>query len=274
LEGSHINRTQLFDCHMGTRVMPGRVITDVSPHGMMDVKGIITYSSNIGMSLIAEKMGNTALHGTIRRFHFGQKLGIECPGEAYGLVYPLKRWTRMSAASIGMGYEILVTPLQLATAFAAIINDGVMLKPRIVKRLLGPDGTVVQEERPPEVLGRVVDAEIARYIAQDLMVSVVENGSGKGAKLDHYQVLGKTGTTKLTYKNRRDYEPGAYQGTFVGAAPVGREELVTLVMIRRPNPKVAYYGSAVAAPVVGEILRASLPYLRVPPDGRVVSAAP
>lgn len=272
LEGGFISRTQQFDCMMGTRVMPGRVIKDVSAHGMMDVLGIITHSSNVGMSFIAERMGNPALHATIRRFHFGQKLGFECPGEADGLVRPLKRWGSMSTASVGMGYEITVTPLQLATAFSAIVGEGVMPKPRVIKRLLNADGSPAREEPPVQLLGRVVDAETARYISRELMVSVVENGSGKGAKLDHYQVLGKTGTTKLLGEGTKLYEPGAYQGTFVGAAPMGREELVALVMIRRPNAKIAYYGSAVAAPVVGKILGQSLPYLGVTPDHPTVAS--
>jgi cell division protein FtsI/penicillin-binding protein 2 len=116
--------------------------------------------------------------------------------------------------------------------------------------------------------------ETARYIARELMVSVVENGSGKGAKLDHYQVEGKTGTTKLMGRGTKVYEAGAYQGAFVGAAPMGREELVALVMIRRPNARIAYYGSAIAAPVVGQILGQALPYVGVPPDKQLASTGP
>src|SRR3990172_3294597 len=180
LEGSHISATELIDCHMGTRTNGNRTITDVKPHGIMDVKGIITHSSNIGMSMIADRMGNPALHNTIRRFGFGTKTGIECPGEADGVVYSLKKWSKLSTASVGMGYEVLVTPLQLITGFATIINDGVMLRPRIVKRLLGPRGETVNDLDSPQVVGRVVSSKIARYVAGELLVSVVENGSGRG----------------------------------------------------------------------------------------------
>ncbi len=273
LEGSHVSTSELINCHMGERRIGRRTITDVKPHGMLDVKGIITHSSNIGMSMIADRMGNSALNNTIRGFRFGTRSGIECPGEAGGLVRSLKSWTRESTASVGMGYEVLVTPLQLINGFAAILNDGVMLKPRIVKWLLGPDGEVVDGSESPQIVGRVVSSPIARYVANDLLVSVVENGSGKGAKLEHYRVLGKTGTAKLMYKGGKTYEPGAYLGTFVGAAPVDCPALLAIVMIRRPNPRVAYYGSAVAAPVVGEILRHALPYLGVPPDNDPVAAA-
>jgi len=273
LEGAHVSTSELINCHMGKRMIGRRTITDVKPYGMMDVKGIITHSSNIGMSMIADRMGNSVLRSTIRRFGFGTKTGIECPGEAGGRVYSLKSWTKESTASVGMGYEVLVTPLQLINGFASILNDGVMLKPRIVKMLLGPDGEMVGDSDSQQIVGRVVSSQIARYVANELLVSVVENGSGKGAKLEHYRVLGKTGTAKLMYKTGKTYEPGAYLGTFVGAAPVGRPALVAMVMIRRPNPRVAYYGSAVAAPVVGEILGQALPYLGVPPDDDSVVAA-
>jgi len=273
LDGSHISATELIDCHMGTRTIGSRTITDVKPHGMMDVKGIITHSSNIGMSMIADRMGNPALHNTIRRFGFGTKTGIECPGEDDGRVYPLKRWSKLSTASVAMGYEVLVSPLQLINGFATIINDGVMLRPRIVKRLLGPGGETVGDSESPQIAGRVVSSRIARYVTEELLVSVVENGSGRGAKLEHYRVLGKTGTTKLISRNGKEYEPGAYLGTFVGAAPVARPALVAMVMIRRPNPRVAYYGSAVAAPAVGEILGQALPYLGVPPDNDSMAVA-
>jgi len=273
LDGSYISANEQFDCHMGTRTIGRRTITDVKPHGMMDVKGIITHSSNIGMSMISDRMGNPALYNTIRRFGFGAKAGIECPGEAEGRVFPLKRWSKLSTASVAMGYEVLVSPLQLINGFSTIINDGVMLRPRIVKQLLDPGGEPVMGLESAQIVGPVVSSRIARYVTNELLVSVVENGSGRGAKLEHYRVLGKTGTTKLTYKDRGEYEPGAYLGTFVGAAPAERPVLVAMVMIRRPNPRLAYYGSAVAAPAVGEILGQALPYLGVPSDNAGLAAA-
>jgi len=273
LDGSYISATEMFDCHMGTRTIGSRTIKDVKPHGMMDVKGIITHSSNIGMSMIADRMGNPALHATMRRFGFGSKTGVECPGEAEGRVLPLKSWSKLSTASVGMGYEVLISPLQLINGFATIINDGVMLRPRIIKRLLGPGGETARDSESPQIVGRVVSSRIARYVTDELLVSVVENGSGRGAKLEHYRVLGKTGTTKLMYRDGKIYEPGAYLGTFVGAAPVERPALVAMVMIRRPNPRLAYYGSAVAAPAVGEILGQALPYLGVPSDNESFAAA-
>ena len=268
-----LSTTELIDCGMGRRYFGRRLVKDVSPHGLMDIKGIITKSSNIGMGIIAERMGDAALYDIMRRFGFGEKLGIECPGEASGIVYPLRRWTSMSAASIAMGYEVAVTPIQLAAAFSAIVNDGVYVAPRLVKRLLASDGTILEHRtsRPPP--RRVIPSDVARYMATELLVSVVANGSGWRAALDDYQVMGKTGTAKLPFADRKGYEPGAYLSLFMGAAPARDPQVVAVVMIRRPNPSIGYYGGRVSGPAVREILRETLAYLGVAPDGTVAMTA-
>lgn len=266
LEGGFVSTTEKIDCHMGRHFFGRRLVKDTSPHGLMDLKGIIARSSNIGMGLIAGRMGNVALHDIIRRFGFGATTGIECIGESPGVVRSIDKWGTLSTQSVAMGYEVSVTPLQLITAFSAIVNDGLLLKPRLVKQLLAPSGAVVASFEEPEVVRRVVGSDVARYVAQELLVAVVEEGGGHRAKLDRYRVLGKTGTVKLTYQDRAGYEPGAYLGMFIGAAPATRPELVVLVMIRRPDATTAYYGGAVAAPAVGEILDAALSYLGIPGD--------
>jgi cell division protein FtsI/penicillin-binding protein 2 len=236
---------------------------------MLDIRGIVTYSSNIGMGMIAQRMGNEVLHDTLRRFGLGQRTGVGLPGESGGVVYQLRRWTSYSTTSVPMGYEVLVTPLQLVTAFAAIVNDGILLKPKIVKKLLGPSGEIIESFETPQIVRRVVSSQVARFVSRDLLVSVVENGGGRRAKVGPYRVLGKTGTAKLTYPDRSGYEPGAYQSTFVGAAPVAHPQAVVAVLVRRPNPSLGYYGSTVAAPIVGEILAETLSYLQVEPEARV-----
>jgi cell division protein FtsI (penicillin-binding protein 3) len=251
---------------MGSHRFGRRLVRDTKPYGLLDLRGIITHSSNIGMGIIAHRMGNEVLYETVRRFGFGRRTGIECPGESAGVVYPLSRWTSYSTTSVPTGYELLVTPLQLINAFAAIVNDGILMKPRLVKKLLGPDGEVLQSFDAPVILGRATSSEVARYVAQELLVSVVENGGGHRAKTGPYRVLGKTGTAKLAYPDRGGYQDGAFLGLFVGAAPALNPQVVAMAMIRRPNPDIGYYGGKVAAPVVGEILAKTLAYLEVPPD--------
>jgi len=276
IEGSYVSLTEQIDCHMGHKFFGGREIKDVKKCGMLDLRGILTYSSNIGMVTIAERMGNPALHNTVRRFGFGEPTGIEYPGEAEGLVRPLKKWGRLSTQSVAMGYEISTTPLQLAAAFSAIVNDGMLLKPRLVSQVLSAEGDVIRDNSQPVVVNRVIASQTAQLLTKDLLASVVEEGSGKHAKLDHYRVCGKSGTAKLPFANRKGYEPGAYMGAFLGAAPVrpdGPPDLSVVVMIRRPDAAKAYYGGAISAPVVGEILRRSLAYLQVPADESMLAQA-
>ncbi len=265
LELGFVSPEERIDCGNGVRRFPGRTIRDTRPNGILDLKGIITRSSNIGMALIGQRMGKGALYATLQRYGFGQPTGIECAGEGAGLVHPLSRWSELSVTSIPMGYEVLVTPLQLAAAYAALLNDGVMLRPRLVKELLGPDGSPVRKAEGPEPLRRVVSKGVARYVTRELLVSVVENGGGKRARIGPHRVLGKTGTAKLVGPDGR-YEDGAYLSLFVGASPVDRPRLVVVAMVRRPDPARGFYGSQVAAPLVGRILAETLAYLGVPPD--------
>lgn len=273
LAGGFVSTTETIDCHMGTYRIGRRVIRDVRPHGLLTIRGIVSQSSNIGMGIVAERMGNDALWRTVRAFGFGEPTGIELPGEATGLVRAPERWGRMSTNSVAMGYEISVTPLQLIVAYGSLLNDGVLIRPRIVKQLLAPDGSVLEGKSGPEVVRRVVPSPVARYMCDELLAAVVNEGGGWRARLDSYGVVGKTGTAKLTYADRRGYEPDAYLSSFVGAAPARDPEVVALVMIRRPNAKIGYYGGKVAAPAVGAILEATLTYLDVLPDAEVMASA-
>jgi len=266
LEGGFVSTFDKIDCHMGEYHLGGRVLTDTSPHGLMDIAQIITYSSNIGMALVGERMGAKALHRTIRSFGFGERTGADCPGEAPGIVYPLRDWTSYSTASVSMGYELSVTPLQLITGFCALLNDGVLVRPRLVRQLLGPTGDVVKSFDSPVQVRRAVSSSVARYMTCELLTSAVKEGTGKRARTEHYRVLGKTGTPKLAYRNRGGYEPGAYLPTFIGAAPANDPKIAVLVMVRRPNARKDYYGGKVAAPAASRIIAEVLPYLGVPRD--------
>jgi len=266
LDGGYVPADEKIDCKMGSYRFGRRLVTDVSPHGMMNLSEIVTKSSNIGMGLIAERMGNEALYDTIRRFGFGDPVDIDYPGESAGVVYPLSQWTSYSATSVSFGYEVAVTPLQLLTAFCSLVNDGILLRPRLVGALLAPDGRVVKSFDSPEIVRRVVSSETARLMAKEVLVAVVEGGSGRQARLRNYRVLGKTGTAKLPYTDRGGYESDAYLATFVGAAPVDDPRVAAVVMVRRPNARLGYYGGTVAAPAVATILEEALMYLEVPPE--------
>jgi cell division protein FtsI/penicillin-binding protein 2 len=256
-------------CHLGQHYFGGRLIHDSSPRGELTFEEILSKSSNIGMAIIGQRMGNQTIHRTVRSFGFGSPTGVDLPGEASGLVAPLARWTSYSTTSVPFGQEIAVTAIQLATGLCAIVNGGTLLKPRVTKALLGPDGELLESFDGPQVIRRVMPPDVADYMAQKVLLGVVKNGGGKTAALSDWQVLGKTGTAQIAYADRPGYEPEAYMSSFIGAAPAENPQVVVVVMIRKPNPKLGYYGSKVAAPAVGRILEKTLSYLGVPPSPRM-----
>ena len=264
LAAGFVSPTDTIFCHNGVYAIPGRVLRDTKPHGNLDVASIITKSSNIGMAIIGQRVGNPALYEIIRQFGFGEPTGIRFPGEGGGIVRGLRQWNSLTTTSVPMGYEVGVTPLQLITAYCAILNRGVLLKPRLVRALLAPDGTPREVFEGPEPMRRVLPEEVACYLTETVLPGVVNRDGGKTSP-SGYPMLGKTGTTKLTHKGRRGYAAGAYLSSFVGAAPVDDPQIAVLVMIRRPDVRKGYYGRTVSMPVVRKIVDAALAYLEVPP---------
>ncbi|MFH0983116.1 MAG: penicillin-binding protein 2 [Planctomycetota bacterium] len=267
LAAGRVTLTETIFCHNGAYETHGRVVRDTHPHGNLTLEGIIAKSSNIGMALIGQRMGNSALHEIMRQFGFGVPTGIGFPGESAGMVLPMREWTALSTTSIPMGYEVGVTPLQLVTAYGAIVNGGILLKPRLVRGVLAADGAPLETFDAPQPLRRVLPEKVARFLTETALVAVVETGGEKSEASD-YPMLGKTGTAKLTRKGQRGYSSGAYLSSFVGAAPVDDPQILVLVSIRRPDPHKGYYGRTVSMPVARRIIDLTLAYLEVPPRPR------
>ncbi|HEY3242018.1 MAG TPA: penicillin-binding protein 2 [Phycisphaerae bacterium] len=267
-----VSPAELIDCHNGSFFFGRRLIHDTKPSGALTPEGIIARSSNIGMGIIGTRMGNPALHDIITRFGFGVPTGVGFPGESPGLALPLKEWNVYSTTSVPMGHETMVTPLQLATAMCALCNDGVLLRPRLVKALLNADGTVKQSFDEPRVLRQVVPTEIAHWIVQKAMVAVVAESAHTDSLLGEYRIAGKTGTAQVPYPHRRGYQPEAYLSSFMGTAPADHPQVVALVMIYKPNPRKGYYGRVVSLPAVRDILVGSLGYLQVSLDPAALEA--
>ncbi|HRX84391.1 MAG TPA: penicillin-binding protein 2 [Phycisphaerae bacterium] len=272
LAGHFVRPNEVFNCYNGVHQFGGRTIHDTHPKGELDVTGIIVHSSNIGMGQIGMRMGNAVLRETLAAFGFGAETQIGLPGESGGIVPPLRRWNSYSTTSVPMGQEIAVTPLQLATAFCALVNHGILLRPRLVRAKLAADYTPIEEFDTPEIIRRVMPAEVADFLRTRALVGVVEEG-GEPLDAAPYQMCGKTGTAQVPYRHRRGYEPNAYLSSFMGAAPAEDPELVTLVMVRKPNRAIGYYGRVVAGPVVRDIMRESLLYLEVPAPARAEGGA-
>jgi len=231
--------------------------------GNLTVREILVHSSNIGMAKIGQKLGRDKLYDGLRLFGFGKKMGIDLPGEAEGLLWPVGKWTGYSVTRIPYGQEISVTAVQLVRAFCILANGGRVVQPYLVKAIVGNNGEIIKLQRPPLTIGYVVKPEVAEWIVTEALVGVVNEGSGKRARLDGWQVFGKTGTANIAKSDERGYSESDYVASFVAGAPAADPAVVVLVSIRRPNVALGkgYTGGTVAAPVAAGILEKTLNYL-------------
>ena len=245
----------------GRWVIDGRTITDTHLGGTrISVSDALRESSNIGIAKAAEAFTPGLQYETLRDFGFGGLAGIELPGEAAGMLRRPDRWTAMSGESLAIGYELSATPLQLAMAYGALANGGLLMQPRLIKETRDADGAVV-ERFGPRIVRRVIAPEVAKQVA-DALVDVVEEGTGSSARMASFQVAGKTGTAWLD--SGAGYERGAYYSSFAGFFPADNPQLVVFVGLDRPEG--TYFGGAVAAPVTRATMEAALAARATPLD--------
>ena len=240
----------------------GRITDHGSQFGHLTVEDGLVYSSNILMAKLGEMMGNAAQFAVLKLFGFGVRTGVGLPGESVGQVRPLRRWDGYSLRRVPFGQEVSVTALQLAMAFSSLANGGLLMRPRLVDHVRGPDGRVLWQSRPTVVRRVLKPSTAAQTLA--VMGQVVERGTGKRCKLEHWTSFGKTGTAQIGAPG--GYVPGAYTGTFIGGAPVSGPRVLCLISIYWPDRSKGYYGATVAAPFVKRVLERSLEHLNVPPD--------
>ncbi len=238
------------------RTSKGRRLHDAKPHGRITWDEVLIYSSNIGMSIVAERVGAEKLHEAMVRFGFGKPTGSGLPGEIGGVVHPLKKWTHYSVTSVPMGQEVSVTPLQMVRAFSAIANGGMLRTPTVLP-VLGPAST------PPPLGVRVLDQRVADYTRSVLRRQVTEGG-GKKANSELYDLFGKTGTAQLPNLKQGGYYQDQYVSSFIAGAPADAPRLVVGCFIHRPDKSIGHYGGVVSAPAVRQVMEQSLMYLGVP----------
>ena len=258
-----IDPDEVIYCENGAMRYQRHIIHDFRPHGNLAFAEVISESSNIGTIKAASRLSDNQLYGYCKRFGFGQRTGLSFPGEIKGILRPPARWSKLSLASISIGQEVSVTPIQLVRAFSAIANDGIMMKPLLVRRIEEEDGTV-SERFGSEQQGRVMSRATARQV-KELLRKVVADGSGAKASVDGYQVAGKTGTAQKIDPATGQYYRDRHVAIFCGFVPLDKPRLSILVLVDSPRVEPDT-GGAVAAPVASEIAEASLNYLRVPPD--------
>ncbi|HEY0078087.1 MAG TPA: penicillin-binding protein, partial [Pyrinomonadaceae bacterium] len=250
-----------IDCQMGSINVAGRTVRDHTAFGTLTLTEALAKSSNVAAIKLGLRVGDRRMHEYITRFGFGSRTGVELPGETAGLLRPVARWQASSMGSIAIGQEIGVTPLQVASAFAALANDGVRVQPHLVKELRDADGALVTQTKPEE--RRVLSAETARVV-RNMLESVTVKGTAKAAQLEGYTAAGKTGTAQKIDPKTRTYSKTKHVASFVGFAPVERPAVVIIVVV--DEPAGAYHGGDVAAPIFREIAEQVLPYMNVLPD--------
>ncbi len=228
-----------------------RLITDVHEHPGMTFEGAVVHSSNIGMSILGLKLGRQGIMDVLDRYGFNRPTGIDLPAEAKWSPWtPPMQWHPLySPVSASFGYEVMVTPIQLCRAFAAVVNGGCLLKPRIVDRI-ERDGEV-QRFPSRQVERQAISAETSHEM-REILHLVVEEGTAKWLKIEGFEFGGKTGTSNMA--KRAGYTKEDYLASFEGFAPVEKPEVVALCMIEKPRGG-SIYGGMVAGPIVAEVFR-------------------
>jgi len=221
----------------------------------MSVRQIIERSSNVGTITIAQRLGEGRLAYWIDRFGFGRTTGADFPGESPGFALPLDQWSGSTIGTVPIGHGIAVTPIQMARAYAAIGNGGVLVHPRLVERIGG-------QEVPTKPGKRVVSRAVSKQMLE-MLKGVVLEGTGAQAAIPGYTVAGKTGTAAKIDSNGR-YSTSRYVASFVGLVPATKPRLVIMVMV--DEPRGGFYGGDVAAPAFREIARFNVQHLEIPPD--------
>ena len=260
LEENVLHQTDLIDCSPGYITFPGRKpIRDVHRYGLLTFEDVIVKSSNVGAIKAGLRIGPERLGLYMSRFGFGQTLSPDFRGESPGIVWNPAKLDPSGLASVSMGYQVGVTPLQMAAAVSSIANGGTLYEPHIVRAVIR-NGR--REPVTPKALRRTVSAETTATMTQ-IMEAVVERGTATAAKVEGYTIAGKTGTAAKLINGR--YSDRDYNTSFIGFAPSRKPVLTVIVVIDSPHGRVRAYGGTVAAPIFKRIAEASLRHLGVPP---------
>jgi cell division protein FtsI (penicillin-binding protein 3) len=237
-------------------------LRDFHAYGVLSVADVLKKSSNIGSAKIGLMLGEKRLERYLRAFGIGRPTGIELPGEEAGIFHPRNRWDGLTITRVPIGHAVSVTALQMVAAYSAIANDGFLIKPRIVDRIVGPDGEIVREFST-EVVGRPIREDAARTIRHLLKRVAEPGGTARRAQIEGYEVAGKTGTAEKPHNG--GYSSSANIASFVGFLPAENPEISLLIVI--DEPQRAHTGGAVAAPVFRDLGTQLVRYLHVPPSG-------
>jgi len=274
LELGAIGAADRVFCENGKYRYAGRTIHDTHEHGWLTIPEVMKFSSNIGIIKIGEKMDPTRYYDMIRAFGFGTKAGVELLGESRGLIPSRDEFSRIRRATVSFGQGIAVTPLQLASAMASVVNGGKMMKPYLVKQVTDPEGRVIYRGGPKE-LRRTISPRTSKQVREILGKVVQEDGTATQARIKGFLVGGKTGTAQKVEPGTGRYSEDKRVASFVGFLPLQDPEFLILVVVDEPKGEV--YGGVVAAPAFNQIAVKTAYYMGLAPTEPVerdVATAP
>jgi len=261
LQNRLMSLDDVVDTGSGSWTVAGRTIEDVNrEHGPMTLARALQISSSVGVAKAAQAMSPAVQYQNLREFGLGAPTGIGLPGEVRGTLRRPERWSQQSPASLAIGYEISVTPLQMAMAYGALANGGLLMEPQLVREFRDSKGNVTARFQP-RIVRRAVSPGVAREVSA-VLVDVVEDGTGTRARLGTFKVAGKSGTARVWADGA--YQDGEYFASFVGFFPAEDPQLV--VMVKLDRPQGAYYGGSAAAPVTRATMEAILAAQPAPID--------
>ena len=264
LESEHVQPDTLIYAGDGEMPINGTIIHDHEKAGWVTFREAIRRSSNVALVKTALGLGGERVYQFLRAFGFGEKTGIDLPGESIGILRSPERWSQRTLASLAIGQEIAVTPLQLVTAVSAVANEGWLMKPFLVREVSDHRGRII-ERHTPQIRRRPIRAETATTVT-DLLVNAVENGTGWRAAVPGYHVAGKTGTAQKVDPVTGTYSSTKSIGSFVGFVPAEDPEFAIVVVIDEPQGSA--WGGVVAAPVFRDVAEQALRYFNVAPRQR------
>ena len=261
LEEKIVRPNSLFDVSRGGIEAGGKTIRDVHKYGVLSFQEVIQKSSNVGSIMVGKKLGKERIYKYAKLLGFGEKAGIDLPGEVSGWLVPPEKWSGTSIGAIPIGQEVAVTPLQVLRAYAAIANGGFLVRPHVVSEVISPDGQTLvsfknMEKKP------VLSARTAEIFKDILKTVVEEGGTGQSASVNGNEVAGKTGTAQMINPLTKRYSKEKYVSSFVGFVPADDPKLAIIVVVYEPKGQI--YGGVVAAPVFRDIADKALSYLDIP----------
>jgi cell division protein FtsI (penicillin-binding protein 3) len=260
LDAGAVRPDDRFDCMMGKLTVGKYTVHDTHPRGVLTVAEVFKYSSNIGATKIARRLGRQRLADALVRFGFGRKTGIGLPGEQSGVLRPIERWGDIGFANVSFGQGMTATPLQIVAGVAAIAAGGVHHPPRLVARIVHADGTI--EPAAEHGATRVISEKAAREMTAIMQGVTDVGGTARAAAIDGYAVAGKTGTAQKVSGGH--YDSSKWVSSFIGFAPADDPRVAIAVMV--DEPQGVHLGGTVAAPIFKEIAEQALRYLHVPPS--------